>query len=112
MMHHHLPRLLRHRLVSPAAASFSTSKRASARRTAKPPPAAEAGEGAAAWQREKVPSELPRPSAIPFQPRVANAVSLVGTVGAPVQMQRTPDGRFSAVSVLVQDRRVDFPKFW
>jgi hypothetical protein len=93
---------------SGTAASFSTSKRASARRTAKSPRA----EGAAAWQREKVPSELLRPSAIPFQPRVANAVSLVGTVGAPVQMQRTPDGRFSAVSVLVQDRRVDFPKFW
>jgi hypothetical protein len=29
-----------------------------------------------------------------------------------VQLQRLPDGRFSAVSVLVQDRRADFPKFW
>uniref|UniRef100_A0A0A9FFP6 Uncharacterized protein n=1 Tax=Arundo donax TaxID=35708 RepID=A0A0A9FFP6_ARUDO len=137
-MQHHLSRLLKHRLLLPAvstpsaAAAFSTSKRPSARR-AKPPPAAPAaqpaekagddgaasqeavrtaGEAAAAWQREKLPGELPRPSTIPFQPRVANTVRLVGTVGAPVQMQRMPDGRFSAVSVLVQDRRVDFPKFW
>lgn len=138
MMHHRLPRLLKHRLLPPtvfspaaAAAAFSTSsKRPYPRRTTKSPAAApaeqpaekvgedaaasaaEAGDGAAAWQREKLPGELPRPSTIPFQPRVANTVRLVGTIGAPVQMQRTPDGRFSAVSVLVQDRRVDFPKFW
>ncbi|GJN16747.1 hypothetical protein PR202_gb03768 [Eleusine coracana subsp. coracana] len=133
MMHHHLPRLLKHRLLPPsvfspaAAAAFSTSsKRPFVRRTAKSPAAAPAEQpaekaaedaaavrdGAVAWQREKIPGELPRPTTIPFQPRVANVVRLVGTVGAPVQMQQTPDGRFSAVSVLVQDRRVDFPKFW
>ncbi|TVU00978.1 hypothetical protein EJB05_53575, partial [Eragrostis curvula] len=132
MMHHHLSRLLKHRLLpspvsSPAAAAaFSTSKRSFARRTKSPaaapadkagddaatPAAAAVGDGAAAWQQEKLPGELPRPTTIPFQPRVANVVRLVGTIGAPVQMQRTPDGRFSAVSVLVQDRRVDFPKFW
>ncbi|KAL6853897.1 hypothetical protein ACP4OV_019926 [Aristida adscensionis] len=137
-MQHHLPRLLLHRLLllrsvsvsSPAAAAaFSTAKRPYARRPKPPPaaaaaepteqPAGEAGDDApagagagAAWQREKLPGELPRPAAIPFQPRVANAVRLVGTVGAPVQMQRTADGRFSAVSVLVQERCSDFPKFW
>ncbi|KAL6613810.1 hypothetical protein ACP70R_036080 [Stipagrostis hirtigluma subsp. patula] len=137
MMQRHLSRLLKHSLLLPsvsstssAAAAFSTSKRPYARRS-KPPAAAEPAEqpaekagdntvapaaagadAAAAWQREKLPSELPRPRTIPFQPRVANAVSLVGTVGAPVQIQRLPDGRFSAVSVLVQDRRFDFPKFW
>ncbi|KAM0912314.1 hypothetical protein ACQ4PT_012981 [Festuca glaucescens] len=133
----HLARLLQRRLVLPsatifpspssAAAAFSTSKRTSYASRAKPrPPPTEspaedaAGDDveaspptdAAAWQREKLPSELPRPPTIPFQPRVANAIRLVGTVGAPVQLQRLPDGRFSAVSVLVQDRRTDFPKFW
>ncbi|XP_037408368.1 protein OSB2, chloroplastic-like isoform X2 [Triticum dicoccoides] len=112
---------------SSAAAAFSTSKRAyPSRAKPRPPPPSEspaedaAGDDGdapppadpAAWQREKVPSELPRPPTIPFQPSVANAVRLVGTVGAPVQLQRLPDGRFSAVSVLVQDRRTDFPKFW
>ncbi|WVZ67423.1 hypothetical protein U9M48_016498 [Paspalum notatum var. saurae] len=136
-MHHHLSRLLRHRLPLPAASSsspyaaaaaaFSTSsKRTYARRPKPPPaePAASAGDDAeaaspaaeveakAAWQREKLPGDLPRPPTIPFQPRVANAVRLVGTVGAPVHVQRMPDGRFSAVSVLVQERRLDFPKFW
>jgi hypothetical protein len=43
---------------------------------------------------------------IPLQPKVANSV------GASVHLQRTPDGWFSAVSVLVQDRRIDFPSFW
>lgn len=106
-----------------AAAPFSTSKRAPYASRAKPrppppPPTETPAEDdsqqpdAAAWQREKLPSELPRPPTIPFQPRVANAIRLVGTVGAPVQLQRLPDGRFSAVSVLVQDRRADFPKFW
>uniref|UniRef100_A0A8R7PYS8 Protein OSB2, chloroplastic n=1 Tax=Triticum urartu TaxID=4572 RepID=A0A8R7PYS8_TRIUA len=131
----HLARLLNHRLLLPstatasssAAAAFSTSKRAyPSRAKPRPPPPSEspaedaAGDDGdapppadpAAWQREKVPSELPRPPTIPFQPSVANAVRLVGTVGAPVQLQRLPDGRFSAVSVLVQDRRTDFPKFW
>jgi hypothetical protein len=127
----HLARLLQlqRRLVLPspspssAAAPFSTSsKRATSyasRAKPRPPPPAEtpaaaeaAAEAGAAWQREKVPSELPRPPTIPFQPRVANTIRLVGTVGAPVQLQRLPDGRFSAVSVLVQDRRSDFPKFW
>ncbi|KAI5002132.1 hypothetical protein ZWY2020_026782 [Hordeum vulgare] len=134
----HLARLLNHRLLLPstatpssAAAAFSTSRRASpnasrAKPRSPPPPTESTAEDAAgddgyacpppadpaAWQREKVPSELPRPPTIPFQPRVANAVRLVGAVGAPVQLQRLPDGRFSAVSVLVQDRRADFPKFW
>ncbi|OEL23069.1 Protein OSB4, chloroplastic [Dichanthelium oligosanthes] len=136
-MHHHLSRLLRHRLLLPAAstpsaAAFSTSSKRTFARRAKPPPAEEpaavntggdaaaaaapvadgTAEAKAAWQREKLPGELPRPPTIPFQPRVANTVRLVGTVGAPVHLQRTADGRFSAVSVLVQDSRVDFPKFW
>ncbi|TKW18835.1 hypothetical protein SEVIR_5G457800v4 [Setaria viridis] len=140
-MHHHLSRLLRHRLLLPtasspstaAAAAFSTSSKKPYTRRAKPPPAeppaapnsgddaaaaspvadaAVEAEAKAAWQREKLHGDLPRPPTIPFQPKVANTVRLVGTVGAPVHLQRTPDGRFSAVSVLVQDRRIDFPSFW
>uniref|UniRef100_J3L7U4 Uncharacterized protein n=1 Tax=Oryza brachyantha TaxID=4533 RepID=J3L7U4_ORYBR len=125
----HLARLLNHRLLLPsssasAAAAFSTSSRTYARRTTKPkpaPPAAgeAAGEGEGegegtgpGWQREKLKGELPRPSTIAFQPRVANAVQLIGTVGVPVQLQRMPDGRFSAVSGLVQQRHADYPNFW
>ncbi|CAO2181753.1 unnamed protein product [Urochloa humidicola] len=117
------------------AATFSSSSKKPYARRAKPPPAdapaaantgddataaaspvadgaAEEAEAKAAWQREKLPGDLPPPPTIPFQPKVANTVRLVGTVGAPVHLQRTPDGRFSAVSVLVQDRRIDFPRFW
>ncbi|KAF8646999.1 hypothetical protein HU200_065514 [Digitaria exilis] len=138
-MHHHLSRLLRHhRLLLPAAAAssspyaaasaaFSTaSKRTYARRTKTPPPpepaesaaypeagaASSVAEAKAAWQREKLPGDLPRPPTIPFQPKVANTVRLVGNVAAPLHMQQTPDGRFYAVSVLVQDSRLDSPKFW
>ncbi|KQK11537.1 protein OSB2, chloroplastic [Brachypodium distachyon] len=134
----HLSRLLQHRLLLPsitttpssAAAAFSTTtKRPAYFRRPKPAPAPPENPAGAAvddadaysqaseevgsgWQMEKLPSNLPKPPTIPFQPRVANAVRLVGTVGAPVQLQQLPDGRFTAVSVLVQDRRNDFPKFW
>uniref|UniRef100_A0A0E0CCY7 Uncharacterized protein n=1 Tax=Oryza meridionalis TaxID=40149 RepID=A0A0E0CCY7_9ORYZ len=121
----HLARLLNHRILLPASSSPAAafSKRTYARRTKPAPPTADAAAPAAVegegeeergpgWQREKLPAELPRPSTIAFQPRVANAVRLVGTVGAPVQLQRLPDGRFSAVSVLVQDCHADYPKFW
>ncbi|KAL5220502.1 hypothetical protein ABZP36_025215 [Zizania latifolia] len=130
----HLSRLLKHRLLLPtsasasasASAAFSTSKRTYARRTksapspeqqdarsdAAAPAAGVEAETRSSWQREKLASELPRPFTIAFQPRFANAVRLVGSVGAPVQLQRMPDGRFSAVSVLVQERHADYPKFW
>ena len=123
-MNHHLSRLLLPAASAPSAAAFSTSSKKTYARRAKPvaastggdasaaSPEAEVAEAKAAWQREKLPGELPRPPTIPFQPKVANTVRLVGTVGAPVHLQRTADGRFSVVSVLVQDRRVDFPRFW
>ncbi|KAG0540990.1 hypothetical protein BDA96_03G457100 [Sorghum bicolor] len=137
MMHHHLSRLLTRRLLllpvplptaatSPYAAALSTPHRRAYARRAKPPapPAADAGDHTASpaapadsdakatWQREKLPGDLPRPPTIPFQPRVANAVHLVGTVCAPVHVQQLPDGRFSAVSVLVHDHGINLPKFW
>jgi hypothetical protein len=116
MMHHHLSRLLTRRLLlpvtlpaasSPYAAALSTPPRRGYARRAKPPPP-----DSATWQTEKLPGELPRPPTIPFQPRVANAVHLVGTVCAPVHVQQLPDGRFSAVSVLVHDHGINLPKFW
>ncbi|XP_020397618.1 protein OSB2, chloroplastic-like isoform X1 [Zea mays] len=134
MHHHFLSRLLTHRLLLPAAtspyaATLSTPPRRAYARRAKPPPAGDSGDHAAAsspvapppppdseakaaFQREKLSGELPRPPTVPFQPRVANAVHLVGTICAPVHMQRLPDGRFSAVSVLVHDRGINSPKFW
>jgi hypothetical protein len=113
MMHHHLSRLLTRRLLLPAASSpyaaaLSTPPRRGYARRAKPPPP----DSEATWQTEKLPGELPRPPTIPFQPRVANAVHLVGTVCAPVHVQQLPDGRFSAVSVLVHDHGFNLPKFW
>ena len=132
MMHHHLSRLLTRRLPlpvaasSPYAAALSTPPRRAYARRAKPPPAADTGDHAAAashaaaadseakatWQTEKLRGELPRPPTIPFQPRVANAVHLVGTVWSPVHVQQLPDGRFSAVSLLVHDHGINLPKFW
>ncbi|KAH7674762.1 Single-stranded DNA-binding protein [Dioscorea alata] len=56
--------------------------------------------------------KLPRPSEIPFQPKVANLVQLVGTIGVPVQLQTSPEGVYSAASVLVHEKTVNFPRFW
>ncbi|XP_010938617.1 protein OSB3, chloroplastic/mitochondrial [Elaeis guineensis] len=59
------------------------------------------------------PKDLPRPSEVPFQPRVANLVHLVGTVGVPVQLQTLPNGMYAAVSVLVQENtKKGLPQFW
>lgn len=55
---------------------------------------------------------LKRPLDIPFQPRVANTVQLIGTVGVPVQKQTLTDGRVTAVSVLIQEKYPDLPKVW
>ncbi|KAG1371148.1 protein OSB2, chloroplastic [Cocos nucifera] len=57
--------------------------------------------------------DLPRPSEVPFQPKVANLVHLVGTVGVPVQLQTLPNGMYAAVSVLVQENaKKGLPQFW
>ncbi|KAJ0965618.1 hypothetical protein J5N97_026756 [Dioscorea zingiberensis] len=56
--------------------------------------------------------KLPRPREIPFQPKVANTVHLIGTIGVPVQLQTSPEGVFSAASVLFHEKTVDFPQFW
>lgn len=60
----------------------------------------------------KDPSKVPRPSEIPFQARVRNAVHLVGKVGVRVQLEASPEGVYSAVSVLIQEKTKEFPHFW
>ncbi|KAF7813927.1 protein OSB2, chloroplastic-like [Senna tora] len=45
-------------------------------------------------------SERPRPSEIPFQPKVANSVNLIGQVHIPVQFHTSPDGKTWAATVI------------
>lgn len=58
----------------------------------------------------------PRPSEIPFQPKVANSVNLVGYVQKPVQLQASPDGKYWAGTILAQGARTtsdsDSPPLW
>lgn len=57
-------------------------------------------------------ADWPRPAEIPWQPKVANSVQLIGSVAIPVQLDVAPDGRFWAVSVLKQEKTADFPDLW
>ncbi|PRQ29990.1 putative primosome PriB/single-strand DNA-binding protein [Rosa chinensis] len=43
---------------------------------------------------------FPRPTEVPFQPKVANSVRLIGHVRTPLQVQTTQDGAFWAATVL------------
>lgn len=45
-------------------------------------------------------ADFPRPSEVPFQPKVANCVRLIGHVRTPLQVHTTPDGTFWASTVL------------
>ncbi|TQD98442.1 hypothetical protein C1H46_016043 [Malus baccata] len=44
--------------------------------------------------------DLPAPTQVPFQPKVANSVRLIGHVRTPLQVVRTPDGKVLAATVL------------
>lgn len=52
-------------------------------------------------QTAKIPPELPRPSLIPFQVKVANSVHLVGTITTGVKLHQHSDGSCASVSILV-----------
>ncbi|KAJ3676232.1 hypothetical protein LUZ60_003644 [Juncus effusus] len=54
---------------------------------------------------------LKRPTEIPFQPRVANKVELIGKIGLPVERQELQGG-IASVSVLVQEKYPKLPQFW
>lgn len=86
------------------------------RRTAKPKPEADplrpvATSPAFASQKEES-LDLPCPSEIPFQSKVANQVHLIGTVGVPVELQALPNGAYTAVSTLASDKTKGIHQFW
>ncbi|QHO13665.1 hypothetical protein HN873_052952 [Arachis hypogaea] len=56
--------------------------------------------------------EIPRPKEIPFQPKVANAVNLIGQVRMPVQFQTFPDGRTYAATVITRQESHSSPFLW
>ncbi|CAA7398722.1 unnamed protein product [Spirodela intermedia] len=56
--------------------------------------------------------ELPKPSQIPWQTKVANSVNLIGYLGAPMQLGVSPDGAYTAVSILIHKKTNDLPQFW
>lgn len=56
--------------------------------------------------------ELPKPSQIPWQTKVANSVNLIGYLGAPMQLGVSPDGAYTAVSILIHKKTHDLPQFW
>lgn len=97
-------------------ALFSTDAAAPAKRTSKRNPESESEQDPLGFSNSDWDPpgqrELPRPSEVPFQPKVANLVHLVGTVGVPVQLQTLPNGMYAAVSVLVQDNTKGLPQFW
>lgn len=74
----------------------------------------EAGADAPPAPKPSLPAaaDWPRPAEIPWQPKVANSVHLIGSVAIPVQLDVAPDGRFWAVSVLKQEKTADFPDLW
>ncbi|KAJ8504937.1 hypothetical protein OPV22_005823 [Ensete ventricosum] len=86
------------------------------RRTAKPNPESDPTRPVAMSptfaSSEEESLKLRRPSEIPFQPKVANQVHLIGTVGVPVQLQVLPNGTYAAVSVLGCEKSKGFPQFW
>ncbi|XP_010538289.1 PREDICTED: protein OSB4, chloroplastic [Tarenaya hassleriana] len=45
-------------------------------------------------------TEWPRPKEIPYQPKVANSVNLIGYVNQPVQFEASSDGKFWAGTVV------------
>lgn len=47
--------------------------------------------------------EWPRPSEIPYQPKAANLVNLIGKIKLPVEFQSFSDGRFRAATVICQE---------
>ncbi|XP_072983654.1 protein OSB2, chloroplastic-like isoform X1 [Typha latifolia] len=98
-------------LSTDSGAAASPEKRTYKR---KPKPAVE-DQWSSGWRppaRREESVDLPRPMEIPFQAKVANLVHLVGKIGVPLQLQTLPDGRFAAVSVLVHEKKEEFPQFW
>lgn len=45
-------------------------------------------------------SEWPRPTEIPYQPKISNSAELIGYVNQPIQFHAKPDGNFWAGTVI------------
>ncbi|MED6148545.1 hypothetical protein PIB30_054108 [Stylosanthes scabra] len=86
--------------------SYSSSSSSTTRRRSKsiPPPPTDIAAASTA--------EIPRPKEIPFQPKVANAVNLIGQVRMPVQFQTFPDGRTCATTVITRQESHSSPFLW
>ena len=56
----------------------------------------------AATTRKSSKSKFQKPSEIPFQPKLANSVNLIGTVNKPIHFQTSSDGNPSAATVITR----------
>lgn len=52
--------------------------------------------------RKSSKSKLQKPTEIPFQPKLANSVNLIGTVNKPIHFQTSTDGNPSAATVITR----------
>ncbi|KAI9118752.1 hypothetical protein K1719_010197 [Acacia pycnantha] len=57
-------------------------------------------------------SEGQRPTVIPYQPKAANFVNLIGQVHMPVQFQTSPDGKTWATTVVIRELTPDSSHLW
>ncbi|KAL5977826.1 hypothetical protein ACLOJK_036849 [Asimina triloba] len=56
-------------------------------------------------------SSSPRPSEVPWQPKVANSVKVVGYIATPVRLDISPNGIYRASSVLNHEKKGELPQF-
>ncbi|CAE5958951.1 unnamed protein product [Arabidopsis arenosa] len=56
---------------------------------------------------EKSSEEWPRPTEVPYQPKIANSIDLIGYVHQPVQFDSTLDGKFWAGTVISHEPSSD-----
>lgn len=56
---------------------------------------------------EKSSEEWPRPTEVPYQPKIANSIDLIGYVHQPVQFDSTIDGNFWAGTVISHEPSSD-----
>ncbi|XP_020698793.1 protein OSB3, chloroplastic/mitochondrial isoform X2 [Dendrobium catenatum] len=95
--------------------AFSTERLVKAYQKSSKPPAKAKADIPLEQTTLKNTSELPRPSLIPFQAKVANSVHLVGTIDTGVKLQQHSDGIYACVSIIVNEN-MEMPKdtsrFW
>ncbi|XP_020580368.1 protein OSB2, chloroplastic-like [Phalaenopsis equestris] len=90
--------------------TFSTERVARVYQKSSKPPAKANVDIPVELTTAKNPPELPRPSLIPFQPKVANSVHLVGTIDTPVKLHQLSDGCYASLSIVVNEN-MEMPKY-